>query len=332
VLVTACESINNAYVWDVHAILREAGLEDLLLIGPNIAPKDRLKENATDESGIQRTPRSSLDNKSFLEADATQCPGQFGGGDELPPAFFASMEADVNSSIGGAHPHSSINALLARLSSLLHRFRPDNGESTEFPQPSRHLAFHIHALLARLSALIHRSPPETDAADELQQPSTPSRVDPRVLLARLSSFLHRSRLNTDDEAESHHTTPLSSRSDPLITRLSSLFRSQPHTNEEIELAQRPSRPRVVDVAAVRDRQTLVVARGPKFMKAFRAHLQQTQSHAQAQASSSHTQPVGASTSATHPAPGTAAAQPPPISWWAHIVLFLCCTSPHANGR
>jgi WD40 repeat protein len=36
VLVTACESINNAYVWDVHAILREAGLEDLLLIGPNI--------------------------------------------------------------------------------------------------------------------------------------------------------------------------------------------------------------------------------------------------------------------------------------------------------
>jgi hypothetical protein len=79
-------------------------------------------------------------------------------------------------------------------------------------------------------------------------------------------------------------------------------------------------------------QTLVVARGPKFMKAFRAYEQQVQSHAQAQASSSHTQPVGASTSATHPAPGTAAAQPPPISWWAHIVLFLCCTSPHANGR
>ncbi|KAG1730722.1 hypothetical protein EDD22DRAFT_852970 [Suillus occidentalis] len=121
--------------------------------------------------------------------------------------------------------------------------------------------------------------------------------------------------------------PLSSLSDALITRLS----SQPHTNEEIEIAQRPSRPRVVEVAAVRDRQTLVVARGPNFMKALRAHLRQSQSHAQAQASSSHTQPVGASTSATHPAPGTAAAQPPPIPWWGHIVLFLCCTSPHAEG-
>ncbi|KIK45762.1 hypothetical protein CY34DRAFT_801228 [Suillus luteus UH-Slu-Lm8-n1] len=338
VLVTACRN-NNAYSWDVHAILKEAGLEDLLLIGTNVAPKDRLKEKATDESGIQRTPRSSLDNKSFLDADATQCPGQCGGVDELPQAFFAGMAADVDVrnqyfdclSSMDAHPHSSVNALLARLSSLLHCFRSDNGESTELPQPSRHLAFHIHALLARLSALIHSSPSENDAPDEHQQPSTPLWVDPRVLLARLSAFLHRSRLNTDEEAESHHTTPLSSRPDELITRLSSPFRSQPHTNEEIELAQRPSRPRVVDVAAVRDKQTLVVARGPNFMKALRAHLRQSQSHAQAQASSSHTQPTGASTSATHPAPGTAAAQPPPIRWWAHIVLFLCCTSPHANG-
>ncbi|KAG2753741.1 hypothetical protein P692DRAFT_20226192 [Suillus brevipes Sb2] len=266
-----------------------------------------------------------------IQVDATQCPGQFGGVDELPPAFFAGMEADVDSSMGGPHPHSTVNALLARLSSLFHRFRPENDESTELPQPSRDLAFHIHALLARLSALIHRSPPETDAPDELQQPSTHLRVDPRVLLARLSSFLHRSRLDTDEEAESYHTMPSSSRSDALITRLSSLFRSQPHTNEEIELAQRTSRPCVVDVAAVRDRQTLVVARGPMFMKAFRAHLQQSQSHAQAQGSSSHTQPVGASTSATPP-PGTAAAQSPPIPWWTHIVLFLCCTSPHAEGR
>ncbi|KAG2753641.1 WD40 repeat-like protein [Suillus brevipes Sb2] len=34
-LATACQN-NNAYTWDVHAILKEAGLEDLLLIGPNI--------------------------------------------------------------------------------------------------------------------------------------------------------------------------------------------------------------------------------------------------------------------------------------------------------
>jgi hypothetical protein len=30
-LVTACED-NNVYLWDIHAILKEAGLEDLLSI------------------------------------------------------------------------------------------------------------------------------------------------------------------------------------------------------------------------------------------------------------------------------------------------------------
>jgi hypothetical protein len=120
--------------------------------------------------------------------------------------------------MGGAHPYSSINALLARLSSLLHRYSPEN-----------------------------------DVPDELKQPPTPSRVDPRVLLA---SLLHRSRLNTDEEAESHPTTPSSSHPDTLISRLSSLFRS--HTNEEIDLTQRTSRPRVVDVAAVRDRQVCLL--------------------------------------------------------------------------
>ncbi|KIK45717.1 hypothetical protein CY34DRAFT_493387 [Suillus luteus UH-Slu-Lm8-n1] len=229
--------------------------------------------------------------------------------------------------MGDAHPHSSINTLLARLSSLLHRLLPDNGESTGIPQPSSPSALYLHALFTRLSSLIRRSPPENDAPAEFQQPPMPSPVDPCVLLARLSSLPHRSRLNTDEEAESHPTTPLRLRPDALISRLSSFFRSQPHTNEEIELPQRPSRPRVVDVAAVRDKQTLVVARGPKFMKALRAHLQQSQSHAQAQASSSHTQPVDASTSATPPASGTAAAQSPPIQWWAQIVLFLCCASP-----
>ncbi|KAG1837550.1 hypothetical protein DFJ58DRAFT_846396 [Suillus subalutaceus] len=89
--------------------------------------------------------------------------------------------------------------------------------------------------------------------------------------------------------------PLSSRPDALISRLSSLFRSQPHTTEEIELTQCQSSPRVVEVAAVRDRQTLVVARGAQFQKAKRAYEQQTQAQA------SHTQPADASTSAIPPA-------------------------------
>jgi hypothetical protein len=158
--------------------------------------------------------------------------------------------------MGGAHLHSSVIALLARLSLLLYRFRPENGETTDRPQPSRPSAFRSHALLARFLSLIHHSPPENDVPDDLQQPSIPLRLNLHILLARLSSLFPRSRLTTDEEAEPHPTTPLSSRPYALISRLSSLFRSQPHTNsnEEIALSQCPSRPRVVEVAAVRDKQ------------------------------------------------------------------------------
>ncbi|KAG1802549.1 WD40-repeat-containing domain protein [Suillus subaureus] len=346
VLATACGN-KNVYTRDVHTILKDAGLQKLLPKVTNIAPKDRLEQKASkdrpeqkapkerlerkssqDDSGSRHTPRSSLDDKSFLEADATRYPGQFGNVDELPSTFFDDMETNDDSSpMGGVHPHSSVNALLTCLSSLLRRFRPDCGEMTKIPQHSRPSAFHLHALLARLSSLIHHSRP---GSDELQQPSTPLRLNPDVLLAQLSSFFSRSRLGTDEEAEPHPAVPSSSRPGALTSQLSSLFCSQPHTNEKIELLERPSYPRVVEVAAVRDRQTLVVARGPKFKKAKRAYEQQTQSHGQVQASSSHTQPV--STSATPPAPGTttagaAAAQSPPIPWRAQIVLFLCCASP-----
>ncbi|KAG2034644.1 WD40-repeat-containing domain protein [Suillus americanus] len=329
VLVTGCEN-KNAYTWDVHTILKEAGLEDPLLpIGTNIAPKDRL-------DGIQHTPRSSLDDTSFLEADATRYPDQFDGVDELPPRFFDGMEGDFDTfPIGGAHPHSSVNALLARLSSLLHRLRPINGEAPELLQPPRLLLFHPHTLLARLSSFIHRPPPENDAPDELQQPSIPSRLDPHVLLAHLSSLLSRSRHGTDEEADPQPATPSISRPDAPTSWLSSVFRSQPHTNEEIELAQRPRHPPVVEVAAVRDKQTLVVARGPQFEKAKRAYERQTQLHGQAQVSSSHTQPADASPSAIplgSTTVGTVVAQSPPVQWWAWIVLFLCCAHPsHTNG-
>ncbi|KIK42923.1 hypothetical protein CY34DRAFT_804415 [Suillus luteus UH-Slu-Lm8-n1] len=274
------------------------------------------------------TSRSSLSDKSFLNADATQYPGQFGGDDELPPAFFHGIETDVDPS-----PHTFANALFARISSLRHRFRPGNCESTELPQPSGPSMFHPHTLLARLSSFIHSPQPENDALDELQQSPMPSREDPRMLLASLSSLIQRSRLNTATEDEPHPTTSSSSRPDAPITRLSSLFRSRPHTDKKIKLAQLPSQPHVVEVAAVRDKQALVVARGPQFEKAKRAHEQQTQSHAQAQASSSHTQPANTSTSATPPAQGTAATQSPPIPWWAQVVLFLCCASPpYDNGH
>jgi WD40 repeat protein len=53
-LVTGCRD-GNLYTWDVHAILKEAGLESLL------------RPINVDDSRIRHTPRSSLDDKSFLE-------------------------------------------------------------------------------------------------------------------------------------------------------------------------------------------------------------------------------------------------------------------------
>jgi len=44
---------------------------------------------------------SCLQSFSFMitvifQADATRCPGQFGGDDELSPGFFDGMEADID--------------------------------------------------------------------------------------------------------------------------------------------------------------------------------------------------------------------------------------------
>ncbi|KAG1746145.1 hypothetical protein EDB19DRAFT_380440 [Suillus lakei] len=244
-----------------------------------------------------------MDDKSFLDVDATR------GVDELPPTFFNDMQPDVHCSAkGDAHPHSSASALLGRLSSLLHRSRPD-GEATKPSQLPRPSGLHSHVLIARLSSLVHRSPPDDDAAKELQQPSTPSGLGPHALLGRLSSLLPHSRFNTDSATEPQHPpTPLGSRPGVHIGRcLSSLFRSPPATIEKIEplmcpMQTTPSRrsPHVVEVAAMRDKQALYVAPRPERDR-----------------------------SRTTWSAGTAVttAQSGPLSLWAHLVLFLCCASP-----
>ncbi|KAG1889776.1 uncharacterized protein F5891DRAFT_1213936 [Suillus fuscotomentosus] len=168
---------------------------DLLSIGIKLALKDGLEQKASqDDSRVKNTPRSSLDDKyvpclqsfSFhieitFQANATRCTDQLGDVDELSPTFFDGMEAEVDSSpMDGACPHSSVNALFARLSSLLLRFRPQSSEANELLQTSRPSAFCPHALLARLSSLLHRFCSETDAPDELQQSSIPSRLAPAM--------------------------------------------------------------------------------------------------------------------------------------------------------
>ncbi|KAG2343289.1 WD40 repeat-like protein [Suillus weaverae] len=102
--------------------------------------------------------------------------------------------------------------------------------------------------------------------------------------------------------------PSSANVHALLERLSSFFHhSRSNADGGYELQQRPSRsifsrgPPIVEVAAVQDRKPLAVA--PR----------QVQDR-------SHTRPPGTT------APGATPAQSPPIPWWAHVVLFLCCTS------
>ncbi|KAG2758257.1 hypothetical protein P692DRAFT_20710945, partial [Suillus brevipes Sb2] len=243
-----------------------------------------------------------------------------------------------SSPTGGAHPHSSTSTLLARLASLLHRFRPDNAEANEPSQP------------LTLSGL------------HLRQPSTPSRLHLHALLARISSLFPRSSLSAE-ETEPHTVTPSRSRSDAAMSLLSSLFRSQHHIH-------------VVDVAPMRDREVLFVAERaqadrPHYQSAGTAtpgarpvrsrpirllghiglflccvcnhqhtdgsaqptqHQQgQSQGPVSTQVSSLQTTPAAVSTSTT-PAvhttgPVAATVQPRPLPLRTRFVLFLCCASP-----
>ncbi|KAG2056217.1 hypothetical protein BDR06DRAFT_1006325 [Suillus hirtellus] len=164
-----------------------------------------------------------------------------------PAVALGAIPTPLSSPMGGVHPHPSVNALLARICSLLHHFRPDNGELIEPRQPLRPSVFHSLAPLARLSSFIPSSPPENDA------PSTSSRLDPPEL---------------------HPTTPLSSHPDALrvISRLTSFFHSQTHISDELELSQPTMHPHIVEVPAMRDREVLFVAEPlPK----KRAHTQPT---------------------------------------------------------
>ncbi|KAG1720914.1 WD40-repeat-containing domain protein [Suillus occidentalis] len=296
VLVTGSRD-KNAYAWDIHAILKQAGLEGLLSTDTNITPMDmiELTSESQGKPEIEHTPYSSvssLSDKSFLQADATRGHDEFGGVDELPLRFFDGMGVnDDSSTAGGAHPHSSANALLARLASLLHRFRPDNADANEPSQPPMLSVLHLRVLFARLSSLIHRSPAENDAPNELQQPSTSSRLHLHAILVSLSSLFPHSQLNTE-ETESHTVTPSRSRPNALMGLLSSRFRSQHHTSEEIELSQLAMHPQVVDVAPMRDKEVLFVA---ERAQAVRPH---------------------------HQSAGTPHSRP--IRLLGHIGLYLCC--------
>ncbi|KAG2153033.1 WD40-repeat-containing domain protein [Suillus bovinus] len=128
-LVTGCDN-RNVYTWDIHAILKEAGLEDLLLPSSDVAAQE-----------------------SLMNADAMQVVD-----DELLSGFFNDVtgRADPSGTYGNHRRPSSrrprtvvpsfgsARALFIRLSSLLHRFQHRTNEEIELSQRSGRPIFSRH--------------------------------------------------------------------------------------------------------------------------------------------------------------------------------------------
>ncbi|KAG1829701.1 hypothetical protein EV424DRAFT_413880 [Suillus variegatus] len=258
--------------------------------------KNKELHSSSSSSSIEHTslsePLQDIEDNLFLEADATQGFGQFGE-DELLPGFFDSPQVDAHSPATlGARVRFS--ALLGRFPYPLHRSEPN--QATEAQQPPVPSESRSRVLFDRLSSFL-RSPPNTDEISEPPQPPMVSRLSPRVLLGDLSELFSRPRIHVNEATEPRRSqTPRRSRSDALIGPLSSLFRSPHNADEAIELQCCPgpttsylSR-HVDDVAAMRDREVLVVARRPDTASEIAKRVK-------------------------NPKP------------WVRVVFFLCCVSP-----
>lgn len=114
VLVTGCRD-HNTYVWDVHAILNEAGHGDLLSI-PDMA-------------------RTGLKRKSY----ATRRPAQLKNTGQLPRGFLdVSRDGDRSSMTHGIYPpKSSAHRPHGSLSSLFRRSQQYIGEENKFQRHQR---------------------------------------------------------------------------------------------------------------------------------------------------------------------------------------------------
>ncbi|KAG1862964.1 hypothetical protein C8R48DRAFT_773702 [Suillus tomentosus] len=80
----------------------------------------------------------------------------------------------------------------------------------------------------------------------------------------------------------------------------------------------------LSITRMKDKQALFVARPrPESDKARDRHQQHKPSHGQFGRMSQNQPPAATPTSAMPPTPGK---QSRPISFWAHIILFICCAS------
>jgi hypothetical protein len=142
-LSTACND-ENAYVWDVQAILKTAGLENLL--------------------SIPDAQKSQLNKKTLSGANATRRPPIRPAPRQVPAGFFDNVQGrDPSSASSCFHPDPSLRRR--------HTFALSWGSRP-------------HSLLARLPRLFRRSQPNADESIESQQhsgPSNSSRRSPPVV-------------------------------------------------------------------------------------------------------------------------------------------------------
>ncbi|KAG1743345.1 WD40-repeat-containing domain protein [Suillus paluster] len=228
-LVTGSDD-GNAYVWDIYAILKEAGLEELLSI-PDVPV-----------------------GKSSKNTDATQRPAQLKDARRLPPGFFDSVRDGIHSSATrNTHPRSSTghaltlssssanpHTLFGRLLSLFRHSHSNTGEATELQQrPARTLFSPRGRHVVDISAVRDKRAlvvaPRRDQAKRPQQQQSKSQGRAQASSSQ-SQPVVASTSATSHTPDSSTTTPgptgTQSRPVPLWARfvLFLCCASPPHTN------------------------------------------------------------------------------------------------------
>ncbi|KAG2125812.1 WD40-repeat-containing domain protein [Suillus clintonianus] len=295
VLVTSCKN-GNMYTWDIHAIIKQAGLEDLLPV-PDVI--------------------------ELIDTDATQAEG-----DELPPDFFDDMRDGVHSSTAYSNryrssarrrplAHSSRNTLFRGLSTLFRRSPFNINQATELQQrPRRSIFSHGGPHVVKVAAVrdkqaLYVAPPQvkkTQAQPQGQVQSSSSQSQPA--------------------AASTSTAPPASAPAPAPD-------TQPNGNTIPSARPAHSLPLrmlahlVLFLCCASSQHDGNVQ--PTQQQQGQSQNQVPSLQTQPAASSTSTTPTAPDTHTT--TPGAATAQPRPLPLRTRFVLFLCCASlPHADGH
>ncbi|KAG1855208.1 WD40-repeat-containing domain protein [Suillus subalutaceus] len=299
VLVTACKN-GNAYKWDVHAILKTSGLEDLLPSIPNVPTR-----------------------KSLMNSNATQHPPIQAR--RLPQNFFDGVQNGAQSSaVRGTHsrspaqyPRSTRAFLLERWSSLFRHSPSDADGAIALQQRPRGSIFSRGPPIVEVPTVQDRKAlyvarPAQNTQQQTQSHGQGSPTAPPV---------------PGTNTVTPDARPARSRLVRLLAHLVLFLccASPQHTGGNSHPTQQQPQGQAQTHATSSQTQN---------------QQGQSQGQSQAQASSSQTQPAAPSTSATPTAlnahttaPAAHSGQPRPLPLRTRFVLFLCCASlPHTDGH